>query len=937
MSMFRIFENPLDASKVTIEHTDNVLHAFLMIKAQYPQARIYKGNPCAENDVTPHDKATAVALLNADPEDQFEVVCHAGAAILPYVYYAVVAIMAAYSLYMVLNMPKSRTQEQGSSNNDLSSRANKQRLGARVADIFGTVKAIPDLIAVPLSYYNSDGVEIEECLMCLGRGYYQISEVNDGETAVEGISGSSACFYDPGTSLIGTPSYQAGTTFSELPYTVKKSESINGQTLKSPHDVSLSDVGLYFTSGGAIHRTNTNIDFTDSFEVGDGIVISGAEFGQKDASLSGSAVVNDNQQVIVTSTQNIDGYAGFKGLVLSGASITNVSSQTYDLSGSFVVSSVTRTTSGSNYIYTIQLSDAANTNPNWANVDAEYTLSASMMLTNSSNSINLDETYTVGAIQSDRITLANASSVNSDWNKLDTYFNGTTRELSPETTIALSIVTSKWVGWYYLKFEDAEKALFNFSFPQGIYQITNKGAQKSFYALIEIQYQYLDVNGDETGDVQRYSFVQWGNTVDGFGKSIYINLASGTHGIRFRVAKTGVGITNNQGYTTSKLKDVFLLKQSTQDRYDDVTIVRSKTLATDGALSVKERQINCIATRKLYSYATGQKSAAMTASNNFADAVCALTVDPLIGRRGIDTLDIESLYATATAIDTYFGTAIEFNYTFDDAKMSYEETLAAMASVLFCDARRESNIVYFAFERPQAIPTLLFNHRNKVPQSEKRTSSFGVNKDYDGIQLTWIDPDDSWSESEIKLPNDDVINPQKIDAKGVTNRQQAYLLAHRAYNKLLYQRRAVEFQTYHEADLVTRNDLLLVADDTKQQVISSGAVLDQDGLYLQLSQSCELEAGQNYVIHLQLPNKSVDVIAVTQGDDQHEVLLARAPTANLILEYDGNLSCTQYIITHDTGARRDLFLVTEKSSDGTITAINYSDLYYNNDQDFMNP
>lgn len=451
MSMFRIFENPLDASKVTIEHTDNVLHAFLMIKAQYPQARIYKGNPCTENDVTPHDKATAFALLNADPEDQFEVICHAGAAILPYIYYAVVAIMAAYSLYMVLNMPKSRTQEQGSSNNDLSSRANKQRLGARVADIFGTVKAIPDLIAVPLSYYNSDGVEIEECLMCLGRGYYQISEVNDGETAVEGISGSSACFYDPGTSLIGTPAYQAGTAFDSLPYSVKKSASINGQTLKAPNDVSLSNVGLYFTSGGVICRSNTSVDFTDSFEVGDGIAIAGAEFGQKDASLSGTATVNENGQVIVTSSQNIAGYASYQGLILTGASITK-SSQSYDLSGNFKVSSVTQTLSGSDYIYTIQLTDASAVNFNWSQVDADYEISAGISLTDSSNSINLDETYTVGAIQSDRITLANASSVNSDWNKLDSHFGGTTSGLSSDSEISLAIITSKWVGWYYLKF-----------------------------------------------------------------------------------------------------------------------------------------------------------------------------------------------------------------------------------------------------------------------------------------------------------------------------------------------------------------------------------------------------------------------------------------------------------------------------------------------------
>lgn len=830
MSMFRIFENPLDDSSITIEHTDNVLHAFLMIKAQYPQARIYKGNPCTANDVTPHDKATAFALLNADPDDQFEVICHAGAAVLPYIYYAVVAIMAAYSLYTALTMKTPSAAEQGSSNNDLSNRSNKQRLGARVADIFGTVKAIPDLISPPYSIYNSDGIEIEECLMCLGRGYYKITDVQDGDTAVASIAGASASFYDPYTSIIGTPAYQIGDTFLEYPKYIKKSASINGQTIEQPNTAVLESSDIWFEIPNLIK--SSNVDFTQYFVASDRISLSGADY-------------QDDQGGLIA----------------------------------------------------------------------------------------LDDTYTITSLNTNTIALTNPAAINEEWEKIEALPNHSTQGQSPE--IRFDIVSSKYVGWFNFDMPNARQAVFNFFFPNGLYYQDSKGGVWDEGMTVTIEVQSINSSGDPIGSVTSIHQHIQAKSKSQFGRTVYVDLpVAGS--FRFRLSRT-TATQAGKTQDTCKIKSVYGMCDSEIDHFGNVTIVRTRTVATDGALSVKDRQINCIATRKLYSYATGERSATRVASHNFADMICELTTDPQIGRRSIDTLDVASLYATAAEIKQYFGADIEFNYTFDDAKMSYEETLAAMASVLFCDARRESNIVYFAFERPQAIPTLLFNHRNKVPQSEKRTSSFGVNKDYDGIQLTWIDPDDSWSESEIKLPHDDVINPQKIDAKGVTNRQQAYLLAHRAYNKLLYQRRAVEFQTYHEADLVTRNDLLLVADDTKQQVISSGAVLDQDGLYLQLSQRCELEAGQNYVIHLQLPNKSVDVIAVTQGDDQHEVLLARAPTANLILEYDGNLSCTQYIITHDTGARRDLFLVTEKSSDGTITAINYSDLYYNNDQDFLNP
>lgn len=172
--------------------------------------------------------------------------------------------------------------------------------------------------------------------------------------------------------------------------------------------------------------------------------------------------------------------------------------------------------------------------------------------------------------------------------------------------------------------------------------------------------------------------------------------------------------------------------------------------------------------------------------------------------------------------------------------------------------------LFSLFEKPQQVPTLLFNHRNKKPESEKRSVNFGVNKDYDGVKLKWVDPTDSWSESEIKLPNDNLVNARELEIKGITNLQQAMLLAHRALNKLFYKKKTVEFSAYSEADLVTRNDLILVADDTRPMLIT-GSVIDQDGLYLTLSQPCVLEQDESYVIHLQLPNGQVDVVHVTQG------------------------------------------------------------------------
>ncbi|MHA3982323.1 host specificity factor TipJ family phage tail protein [Acinetobacter venetianus] len=371
--------------------------------------------------------------------------------------------------------------------------------------------------------------------------------------------------------------------------------------------------------------------------------------------------------------------------------------------------------------------------------------------------------------------------------------------------------------------------------------------------------------------------------------------------------------------------------------YDDVTLARVRTVVTQQATGAQSREFNLIAHRKLYSYQSGEKSVDRLVTSNFADIVCAMTTDEKIGRRDTNTLYVVSLYAVADEINTYFGIPIEFNYTFDDAKMSYEEALATVTNAVFCDARRESNQVFFVCEQPRDIPTLLFKHRNKKPESEKRSVRFGVNKNFDGVKIKWHNPADSWSETEIKLPNDNVINAKSLEISGITNEAQAKLLAYRALNKLKHKKRSVEFSAYHETDLVTRNDLILVADDTRPMLVSSGSVIEQDGLYLTLSQPCVLDENETYVIHLQLPNSQVDVIQLSQGSHEREVLLARAPTSQLVVEYEGNISCSTYLVTSDTHSKRDLFLITEKSGGGesSITAINYTDQYYLNDKDYV--
>jgi len=280
-------------------------------------AKIYHNHIAESCDITPnHPKRINAQIEQIQKLDgTFYVVIEP--AIEPFTIFMIItAILATYSLYTVLTMPKPQAPVAGSSNNELAQRSNQARLNARIPDIFGRVRSYPDLIAQTYTIYK-DGIEIEECLMCIGRGYFQILDMRDGDTDVANIAGTSVSVYDPFTPIIGTPIYQVGEAFTELPKFVRTSASINGQTIELPNKAVLESSNVWFQSPNLIK--GAGLDFTQYFAANDRVALSGAVYGVQDVNLSGSIMVNENKMVIIESATNIDNPNLFKGLQLTGA------------------------------------------------------------------------------------------------------------------------------------------------------------------------------------------------------------------------------------------------------------------------------------------------------------------------------------------------------------------------------------------------------------------------------------------------------------------------------------------------------------------------------------------------------------------------------------------------------------------------------------------
>ena len=943
-----IVHDQYDNTKNEEHETDNVCQflAEYFNNKRPENLRIYHNSVSDQTEITPKTAQDIKRLQKLDGV-LYVVIRPAWVMV---VFWVITAIMAAYSVYTILTMPKPNANSStGSSNNELANRSNQARVKSRIPDIYGTVRAYPDLIGVVYTYYLN-GIEIEECLMAIGRGYYQIHDCRDGDTAVEGIDGVDVSIYDPGVSIRGsTTIYKAGDAFTALPLAIRKSDSINGQSLVKPNDVSLISSQLYFLNTGIIKTNDASVNFTQLFKVGDGIAINGSNFGVLDANLSGNAVITADFAIIVQTNQDIADFGQYKGVLLNGAtfeyiveeitidpetseSTTAIIERSYrDVSGQYEVSSVTRESIGADFKYTIQLQSPKQVNYNWNYVTEDHAISAGISLNKSENSVNLDDAYSVSAVSKTQITLSNAATVNSDWNKIQSLFGGSTQGHLAD--VDLEIVANKWVGWFSVFFLKATHLSFNVYFPNGMYSTTDSGKERPAYCIIDIQYQMIDDVGNPLGGVFVKSYKVETQTKDSFGRTFKFALPN-TGNVRFRLAKT-YAKENNRPITEAKIKDVYASYALNKSSYAGVTVVRTKTIATDGAMSVKERKLNCLVTRKLPTDGTGTR----VATRDAGQALINLALDQHIGRRSSSELDIAQIKSEIQNVKNYFGTgqAAEFSYTFDDDKLSFEEQAGMIASAVFCECYRFGNKLRLKFERPQDNSVLLFNHRNKVPGSEKRTYNFGIDKDYDGVEIEYTSPDDD-TRSTYLIPEDgSAINALKITTTGIRNHAVAKTRAWREWNKLQYQSAAVEFDALDESNLLTRNDRILVADNTVSDT-QDGEVEAVDVLTLTLSQDVEMEVGVIYYCNLQMPDGTVDIIQCNAGQYSDEIVLTRAPFKPLVIDGDRYVKTT-YIIVKATDAERQAFMLTEMSPNdqmtNKLTCINYDPRYYEKDRTFL--
>lgn len=871
-----------DESACKILHGDDLLS---MVKSIYPNGQPlntfwYLDRWDDSCDVTP-TTAADMRMLDADGGTIYIVTYPAAAVFSP----LKKVINKVFSFFMPEQPVSVNPTSPPSPNNALAQRSNSQRTGGRVADVYGSLLAFFDLAAPTYSMYVNNK-EVEFSAMTIGRGQYIVSNMFDDTTPLAQLLGACGLVFDPNYSINDTPSHQFGTAFTPdeaalSRFAAKRYTSVNGQTLNAPDAYTTGSV--IFKNPNIIETSDT-IDYTESFVVGDLLLIEGAESLKSGNNLTES---DDPDADVVE----------------------------YSLNGQYVIASVTA-------------NQLTITNPELINTDWQR-------LTD-----NVDFTAS-----SDAVTLSTETTPL--WQGYH-YTNQKDHEAAYVNIIAPNGLydgepSGRWKGLrVYGAIEselvDATDNPISGTRHSQVFTIASPDSDRYQWRAMKGGYDEttIDTKNDKLRTTAAVT-VKIENPYFGVGKRL-----------RFWIARTSSAITDkSEGIIDEiKIKDFYGTRMLNDgDYHKSVTKIYLKQLATEGALAVKDRKAKGLVSRLVKDWRNGD---ALIASTRIDDIIYDIATDPVTSTMTADDLNMPQISAAVDAQIAYFGTPLcaQFSGTFDSTDITTEEMIQTVAGAGFFTAHRANNKVHLQFEMPEDLPIANFNSRNILPDTFEWSETFGPRNDYDGQVVTYVDPDNDDTRTTLTYPDDTTpINPdtKNKDLVGVRNKVQAHMHLMRRHwkNQLAYNN--VSITAADESAIVIPSNKVTIANqnraDTQQGAVVALSVNDSAQTILTLSNEVDFASKTEGTVFVQTVVAIVDNIKCRPGDNSREIVLDRPPSYPISTDYGAPVRATYNLVTHDD-LDQDSYIVTRKgpgtsSMSNRLDAINYTAKYYQNDKDFI--
>ncbi len=909
-------------------------------------ARIYLEAIDAEHDITPTTEFMAEALHRVEGT-AYIIVWPQGAAI-------AVPILINFGIAMAIHVIRGATGDdrlraggprrgvnrilpKGSPNNVAGERQNTARVEERIPDIFGRVRSTPDLIQVPyVTYVNNLQQEIS--YMCVGQGSYDIlaADVREGDTRVDQLLDTSVQIYPPGQIPGGgTPQLTIGQPIADSVLTVIPIQSVKGDVLMSPNQQALYGDDLMDWHIPATGLVTPALDpFTRPVKfkypsTGVGLITL--------PTTTAGGLPRDIGGVTLQDRFPINTKFGMDWAVLS------VSVKPFTL------------VNGAGGIGLVPDLRLMPDTPD----DICYVVTAVNIIT---------EIVTDDAVQ---LTISVPASKQAEWAKLVTY-NPTT---VTDGTSAYSLVAGEIyntgcilypltfrLGPYFVDDPDMEFIKFNFVADKGLYTSDGKNQSGQFRDIV-VELTPASSAGVASGPKEAYFMTMQGSPISRDFIGVTADLTPTFSG-RFLVSVYNNTCTLNKhasysweqyNQSTNPLKpfdnstDSKQFKAEVQDEirwthgysmstppngsFGGITTVHAKVVQRKNQRPVEvDRKLNMIVTRKLSAW-DGAAMSGFAANQNGRDALFAILKDFYIGNLADAQIDYPQIADAFAQVQTAYGDvrATNFDHTFDSDNASFEDLIAAIADSCFIQVYREGDIIRASPDVSTDSATLLFNHRNKIPNSETRSVSFGTEENYDGVKVEYADDADDRIKSFVIPTEGATQKPKRLAPAGVRTKVKAQMHAWRSYNELQYKNTYVEFDSCEEAALTLVNDRIIVADNTRPET-QDGEIIAVSGLTVRTSQMALIATPS--IMFIQHTDGTVEAIDIALQDTPNSLVLATAPSVTLYVDTDNDIY-PRYTIVPYSSTNHKAFRVLEKSYKGPgvfgMTAYNYSEGYYFDD------
>lgn len=935
-----------------------------------PHTRFYQGAVDGVSDVTPFDLPSTEAMESLP--GPLYVVCYPedpGTL-------AVSATIFVFSVILgqILKKDKkdpNRPPRQGSANNALSDRQNSFRLLGRINDIYGKVRATPDLIAQPYITYDQN-LEVEIAVMALGRGTYDVvpSDVFEGDSPAQIVQGLSVEVYPPfNLPTIGSPQITIGTAINTPVQTVFKVEAVNGQVMAA-------------MNANTLHGTIPIPDNNASNFAAYAYMWFSADAGSTPA----FGYINVP-------------YNGDPAEVTDALNVGDVLELRY--------SERTETVApGGPPSHPVFLSGLAHSgvggHPNLNDDNLGYTV---VSLTPFSHTYSVEFAVSV-TIKYVEVKVAIPTAKRTQWGAIVTFGGVATGYYNPRALLTPKKRASgnykNEIGPFFVNDPNMQSLSLNFVADRGLFTDDGKNVV-AFNVDIDVLVAPADSTGSAIGAFEEQIFTVTGNQFDLTTRAVTVIFTPGSFAggrclvsclritqTPWRVEDLGQSGTepdpggpsiflgpanppgdtfypasewNPTGYVdpnggdphapgiyrpiTGTVEDevrwthLYSISDPGVSDFGDVSLVMAKTVQQRGTRNAQNtRKLSMLCTRKTNLW-NGSAFVGPLQSNLLGrDTFFAILKDPLLGNIPDAQIDFPGIAAAFGAVDAYFGDfATNFGATFDSESSTLEDMLARVAQSCFCTAYREGGIIKVKPKIAVDNAIVLFNHRNMLPGSETRTVAFGTEADYDGAKIDYADDAGNTIKTLIVPAPQDSSRPLEVSVTGIRDSVRAAFHAWRAYNHILYQNTRVEFNALAEAALCVIDDKILVADTTRPETLA-GEIVGVSGLFLTTSQ--DIPSGATvYTAFLQHTDGTVEGIPAAFLETR-QIALFSAPSVPLVTDPGAGVR-TGYTLVAPTDARSRGFLLEQKSAQSTMTwqlaATNYSAGYYFQDalQTWFNP